>query len=128
VRLGATRLEQVLSNLIANARDAVADGGSISVSAEPAWVADGLPSTELGVISGSYVRLSVVDDGTGISAEVLPRLFEPYFTTKAKAEAQGTGLGLATCYNVVRSAGGTVTVTSKPGAGSRFDVLLPLSE
>jgi signal transduction histidine kinase len=126
VRLGATRLEQVLSNLIANARDAVADGGCISVSAEPAWVADGLPSTELGVISGSYVRLSVVDDGTGISAEVLPRLFEPYFTTKA--EAQGTGLGLATCYNVVRSAGGTVTVTSKPGGGSRFDVLLPLSE
>jgi signal transduction histidine kinase len=126
VRLGATRLEQVLSNLIANARDAVADGGNISVSAEAAWVADGLPSTELGVMSGSYVRLSVVDDGSGIAADVLPRLFEPYFTTKT--DTQGTGLGLATCYNVVRRAGGTVTVTSQLGAGARFDVLLPVGE
>ncbi len=126
VRLAATRLEQVLSNLIANARDAVADGGRISVSAEPMWVADGLASTELGVISGSYIRLSVVDNGSGIAADVLPRVFDPYFTTKS--ETQGTGLGLATCYNVVRSAGGTVTVTSQLGSGSQFDVLLPTSE
>jgi signal transduction histidine kinase len=125
VRLGATRLEQVLSNLIANARDAVADGGTISVSAETAWVADGAPSLELGVISGSYVRVSVVDDGSGIPADVLPRVFEPYFTTKSATK--GTGLGLATCYHVVRRAGGTVTVTSQPGAGSRFEVLLPAS-
>ncbi len=123
VRLAAARLEQVMSNLIANARDAVADGGSIRVTAEHAWIADGAAASQLGIASGSYVRLTVADDGAGIPADVLPRVFEPYFTTKT--DSQGTGLGLATCYNVVRRAGGTVTVSSSPGAGARFDVLLP---
>ncbi len=123
VRLARTRLEQVLANLITNARDAVADGGSIRVTAERTWVDDGSAAEELGIPSGAYVRLTVADDGAGIAEEVMPQIFEPYFTTKT--ENAGTGLGLATCYNVVRRAGGTVTVTSTPGGGATFDVLLP---
>ncbi len=124
VQLAATRLEQVLANLIANARDAVADGGSIRVSAEATWVDQTGQASELGVREGAYVRVTVTDDGTGIDEDTLPHIFEPYFTTKT--DAAGTGIGLATCYSVVRRAGGTVTVRSRPGKGSTFDVLLPV--
>lgn len=126
VRLGATRLEQVLSNLICNAPDAVSDGGRISVTAERRWIDEGRAAATLGLTSGPYVQLSVSDNGSGIADDVKQRMFEPYFTTKA--DSRGTGLGLATIYNLVRCAGGTVSVSSRVGAGATFDVLLPVGD
>jgi two-component system, cell cycle sensor histidine kinase and response regulator CckA len=117
------QLEQVLVNLVVNARDATPDGGSITVRVEPR----SLPvRTTLGSVdldAGDYVVLSVIDMGTGISESARSRLFEPFFTTK-KFSA-GTGLGLAVSHGIVREHGGAIVVSSTPGAGATFDVWLP---
>ena len=115
-------LQQVILNLVANARDAMPDGGRITISTEvarlPPECADAA-STE----PGRHVLLSVRDTGVGMSPEVAQRVFEPFFTTKA--EGQGTGLGLATVFGTVKQAGGSVLVESAPGAGTCFKVFLP---
>jgi two-component system, cell cycle sensor histidine kinase and response regulator CckA len=118
VKIDQTQLEQVVLNLVVNARDAMADTGTIrielrNVPADP--VAGG----------GPHVGIDVVDDGAGMNPEVLAHIFDPFFTTKRPGE--GTGLGLATCVAIVQQARGRITVTSTPGAGSRFSVLLPRS-
>jgi two-component system, cell cycle sensor histidine kinase and response regulator CckA len=102
------QLEQVLVNLAVNARDAMSDGGTLTIAAAPA--ADG-------------VRVTVADDGAGMSADVRDRAFEPFFTTKPPGE--GTGLGLATVHGVVTDSGGTVEIASAPGAGTTVTVWLP---
>jgi hypothetical protein len=107
-------LEQILLNLAVNARDAMPGGGVLAIQTAAATSDDpGVPC----------VQLSVTDTGTGMSPEVASRVFEPFFTTKA--EAEGTGLGLATVYGAVAAAGGTVTVASTLGEGSCFIVRLP---
>ena len=113
-------LDQVLMNLCVNARDAMPDGGRLTVSAQPFEVSDG------GDVSpGAYVRLTVRDTGTGMNSATLARLFEPFFTTKPSGK--GTGLGLATVFGIARQHGGMVSVDSREGEGSAFHVLLPAS-
>jgi len=126
VRADPGQLEQVLLNLCVNARDATGAKGKITITTEnryldEAWCKLNPPSTP-----GQYVALAVADDGAGIDAETITRIFDPFFTTKGLG--QGTGLGLATVYGVVRQHDGFVDVQSTAGAGATFTVLLPSSE
>ena len=122
VLIDPVKLEQVVMNLVLNARDAMPGGGELSIETraveldEAAARAEGLPS-------GRYALLRVADTGVGMSPEVAARVFEPFFTTKE--QGKGTGLGLATAYGVVTQAGGALSVRSKRGAGSAFSVYLP---
>ena len=114
-----TQLHQVVLNLCINARDAMPTGGTLTLGARNETLADapdGLPS-------GSYVIIAVADTGTGMTPEVMARIWEPFFTTKA--EGQGTGLGLATVRGILAHHGGTITVESAPGRGSVFRAYLP---
>ncbi|BFU47556.1 ATP-binding protein [Krasilnikovia sp. MM14-A1004] len=115
------RLDQVLLNLVINARDAMPDGGLIDVETDLVELPEG---TYLPLTAGRYAQLTVSDNGVGMSAEVRDRLFEPFFTTKPSQK--GTGLGLATVYGIVVDADGTITVDSTPGVGTTFKILLPL--
>jgi PAS domain S-box-containing protein len=119
VRCDPAQIEQVLFNLVVNARDAMPHGGVLEVSTENVSVPAGTPDLP----QGDWVRLRVADSGTGMSPEVQEHLFEPFFTTKESS--RGTGLGLATVYGIVRQAGGHVRVRSVAGQGTTFDVLLP---
>ncbi|MEU4693524.1 PAS domain S-box protein [Actinoplanes sp. NPDC023714] len=116
VRANRGRLDQILLNLVINARDAMPDGGTV--------VAEVAISDQLGT-DGGWARLTVSDTGTGMTTEVRDRLFEPFFTTKT-AE-QGTGLGLATVYGIVGDAGGHIAVESTLGIGTTFRIELPLA-
>ena len=115
VRVDPTRLEQILLNLVVNARDAMSSGGRLTIEAGPAVaVEDGL----------RCARLSVADTGAGMSPETLERIFEPFFTTKPN----GTGLGLSMVYGIVRQSGGAIRCESAPGQGARFEIILPLAD
>jgi CheY-like chemotaxis protein len=114
-------IEQVLLNLVLNARDAQPGGGNISI----VTAARTLNANEADLPAGEYAVLTVRDTGSGIDPAHLPRLFEPFFTTKAPG--QGTGLGLATAYGIVQQHGGTLRVTSHVGRGTSMEVWLPLS-
>jgi two-component system cell cycle sensor histidine kinase/response regulator CckA len=113
VRANRGRLDQILMNLVINARDAMPDGGDVVITT-------GRTETP----SGACAELTVSDTGTGMTAEVRERLFEPFFTTKPVD--RGTGLGLSTVYGIVTDAGGHIRVDSAPGAGTTFVILLPL--
>ncbi len=119
-------IDQVIMNLLVNARDAMPDGGTVIVSTARLEAADEPPAGFALVPPGAYARLTVADTGTGMSAEVKARLFEPFFTTKPAG--RGTGLGLATVYGVVRQFGGGINVESAPGHGTEFQLLFPLAE
>jgi len=116
------QVEQVVMNLAVNARDAMPDGGRLSISTANAHV-DGERATALGVDPGDFVAIAVRDTGTGMTADVLTRLFEPFFSTKAVTE--GAGLGLSTVRGIVALHRGAVDVISVPGKGSTFTVWLP---
>ncbi|HEU5169145.1 MAG TPA: ATP-binding protein [Gemmatimonadales bacterium] len=120
----ATQLEQVVLNLVVNARDAMPRGGTVRIKLGPAELARPLVRDYASVPAGRYVRLAVSDGGTGMSEAVRARIFEPFFTTKKTGK--GTGLGLAVVYGIVKQSGGFVFVDSAPGAGSSFQVLLPV--
>ncbi|MBI2891625.1 MAG: PAS domain S-box protein [Nitrospirae bacterium] len=127
-RVAADRvqLEQVLMNLVVNARDAMPRGGSLSLSTSGEVLGGDRPAQLHGLASGPYVRLSVVDTGIGMDEETLSRAFEPFFTTKG--QGKGTGLGLSTVYGIVQQAGGTVFAESEPEQGSTFTLYLPRVE
>jgi two-component system, cell cycle sensor histidine kinase and response regulator CckA len=119
-----TQLHQVLINLGVNARDAMPDGGTLTLSARVETVADGGPAVDQPVAAGDYVVISVADTGTGIPPGLLDRVFEPFFTSKPTGK--GTGLGLSTSQAIVRSHGGFMRVDSEVGRGSTFTIYLPL--
>ena len=122
-RIDPSQLEQVLVNLAVNARDAMPAGGRLVLVSADVTVHE---ARHPALPAGRYVRVSVSDTGHGIAPELIEHLFEPFFTTKESG--RGTGLGLATCYGIVRQCGGHVEVESAPGAGARFDVYLPRVE
>jgi CheY-like chemotaxis protein len=119
VRVDAGHLAQVLVNLAVNARDAMPDGGTLRIETDDVEVAAGDPD----VPPGSYVRIRVDDDGTGMDEATRRRAFEPFFTTKDVGE--GTGLGLATVFGIVAQSGGYVTVEAALGVGTTVSVYLP---
>nr|MCU0633344.1 response regulator [Gemmatimonadaceae bacterium] len=123
VRVDRGQLEQVIVNLAANARDAMPTGGSFALSTERVVVL-AHDARHAGIAPGTYVRLSASDSGIGMTPEVRSRVFEPFFTTKERG--RGTGLGLALVYSIVQQAGGGLRVDSAPGAGTTFEVYLPL--
>jgi CheY-like chemotaxis protein len=119
----ATQLHQVIMNLCVNARDAMSDGGILSISAENFLVDESYAKMNTEARIGPYVVIIVADTGTGIPTEVMDRIFEPFFTTKE--HGKGTGLGLSTVLGIVKSHGGFITVYSEVGRGTAFRVYLP---
>ena len=118
-----TQLHQVLMNLCVNARDAMPNGGKLSISAENFVVDENYARMNLDAKVGSYIVVTLTDTGTGIPAEMVDRIFEPFFTTKEVGK--GTGLGLSTVIGIVKSHGGFINVTSVMGEGTEFKVFLP---
>lgn len=117
------QIMQVLMNLAVNSRDAMPDGGTITIETANVDVTDEYAAEHSDSVPGPHVMLSVSDTGSGMDAETRRHLFEPFFTTKP--EGQGTGLGLATVYGIVQQSGGTISVETQAGRGSTFSVLLP---
>jgi two-component system cell cycle sensor histidine kinase/response regulator CckA len=117
-------LEQVLINLVVNARDAMPGGGAIRISSESVSLRAPLERDNATVPAGDYAVIHVADTGTGIPADLLTKIFEPFYTTKKLGE--GTGLGLSTAYGIVKQSGGFIFVDSQLGQGSTFHLYFPL--
>jgi CheY-like chemotaxis protein len=125
VEADPTQVQQVIMNLATNARDAMPDGGELTLEIAEATLDEAYCRLHADCIPGDYVCLSVRDTGTGMSPEVQARIFEPFFTTKGIGA--GTGLGLASLYGIVKNHGGHVRVNSEPGQGTEFSVYFPVS-
>ncbi len=126
IRADKRQLEQVIMNLVVNARDAMPEGGEIRVETETLRLSEALRRDRAEVPAGEYVSVKVIDTGKGISADKLPKVFEPFFTTKRVGE--GTGLGLSTAYGIVKQTGGYIFVDSEVDKGSCFTLLFPVLE
>ena len=123
VRTDPSQIDQILANLCVNARDAINGVGKVTIATDNTRLDDAYAASQMEVVPGEFVLLSVSDTGCGISQETLAHLFEPFFTTKEAGE--GTGLGLATVYGIVRQNDGFIDVASKPGQGTTFRIYLP---
>ena len=123
VRVDERQLEQVIMNLVVNARDAMLDGGEVMISARNISLAKPLERDRATVPAGDYVRVCVRDTGTGISPDNVSKIFEPFYTTKRVGE--GTGLGLSTVYGIIKQTGGFIFVNSVLGQGTEFIIYLP---
>jgi PAS domain S-box-containing protein len=122
----ATQLYQVLMNLSINARDAMPNGGTLSISLQNVRLDEQEATLHFGAIPGPYVVLSVKDTGTGIPTEIIDRIFDPFFTTKEPGK--GTGLGLSTVLNIVKNHNGFIDVQSEIGKGTEFKIFFPANE
>jgi two-component system cell cycle sensor histidine kinase/response regulator CckA len=123
VKVDVSQFEQVVVNLAVNARDAMPDGGKLSVRTANVTAEEATLLAYKGMPAAEYVRIDVIDTGTGIPADIVDKIFEPFFSTKEVGK--GTGLGLSTVYGIVKQTGGFIYVDSEPGKGTSFRIFLP---